>query len=442
VGPAGLPDGRILFSQSVGEPEETTTASYRLDQAGRISTLTLRRTALRYELRVMRPDGTDSMAVPLEGSIGDADVLDAVAVVVRKVGSGPGEWRRPVGLAAPLTSDNPLEWNVPRGLLTGDGQPAYPWSQHSIDDIELVTVENPNVYANPPLGIPLVNNSPPFGSVAFADIYIDANQFTGASYRADAPDDQVRAVKWITVPVDARGRFVASAPADVPMFIVLRDKEGRVVRGGNRTAIAIAQGNSPGRAGRPMFCVGCHMGHASGSLDADPLAVHGWTNVAPAARVTASSGEAARATDRRGYVPMAAGGYQDRTPPWVASRGSGEWLRLEWELPVAVLDVRLTGAEPGTSGAGDDTRLSGELVFFLGGEEVARQPVPSVMPLTQGATTVKLPKPVAADRVELRVSETAGRRAALSEIEVIGQGASPQALAGRPASLALPLIGR
>ena len=30
--------------------------------------------------------------------------------------------------------------------------------------------ENPNVYANPPLDAPFINNSPPLGSVAYADI--------------------------------------------------------------------------------------------------------------------------------------------------------------------------------------------------------------------------------------------------------------------------------
>jgi hypothetical protein len=438
VSPAGLPDGRIVFSQSGTAVDAPASASYRFEQGGRSYTLTLRRTALRYELWTIGPDGSAPVPLPLTGELGDADALDAVAVVPRAVGNGPGQWRLPAITVASRPADDPLEWNTPRGLLAGDGTPAYPWSRHQIGDVELVTIENPNVYANAPLGLPLVNNSPPLGSVAFADIYIDANQFTGASYRAAAPDDQVRAVKWLTVPVDAQGRFVASVPADVPTFVVLRDKDGRVVRGGSRSSLGIAQGNAPARAGQRVVCVGCHMNHVSGSLDADPLAQHGWTNIAPAARVSASGGEAARATDRRGYVPLLGGGYQDRTAPWSAAASEGAWLRLEWNLPVAVLDVRLTGAELEEGGSAE--RPSGELVFFLAGNEVARQTVSAVAPLAEAGTTVRLPRPLAVDRLEFRAAPATGR-VALSEIEVLGQGATPKALATRPAVVALPVVG-
>lgn len=431
LAPAGLPDGRILFSQSGTAADEPASAPYRFAQAGRSYTLTLRRTALRYELWTVGVDGAAPTRLALKGDLGDMDALDAAPVVARSVGHGAGTWQPPTIAFTSRPADDPLRWNVPRGLLTGEGDPAYVWSRRAMRDVELVTVENANVYANPPLSLPLVNNSPPLGSVAFADIYIDAGQFTGASPRAAAPDDQVRAVKWITVPVEPSGRFIASVPADVPAFVVLRDRDGRVVRGGSRSSIAIAQGNAPGRAGQRMFCVGCHMGHASGSLDADPLAQHGWTNVAPAARITASAGEAFRATDRRGAVPMAGGGYQDRSAPWAAS-GPDAWLRLEWELPVAVLDVRLTGAEDTGGQAG------GEIVLFLAGEEVARERVEELASLAAGGMTVRLPRPVAADRLEFRADDTG--RVALSEIEVIGQGASPQALAARPALVALPVI--
>jgi hypothetical protein len=220
--------------------------------------------------------------------------------------------------------------------------------------------------------------------------------------------------------------------------VVLRDKDGRVVRGGSRSSVAIAQGNAPARAGQRVMCVGCHMGHVSGSLDADPLAQHGWTNIAPAARVSASTGDAVRATDRRGYVPMVGGGYQDRTAPWAAPPGEGAWLRLDWQLPVAVLDVRLTGAEAGEGGS--EEWPSGELVFFLAGEEVARHAVEAIAPLSEAGTTVRLPRPLAVDRVEFRASPAQGR-VALSEVEVIGQGATPRALAARPATLALPVVG-
>ena len=89
------------------------------------------------------------------------------------------------------------------------------------------------------------------------------------------------------MPIAESTAITAQVPADTPAFIVLRDKNGNVVRGGNRSSIAIAQGNAPGRPGQTVTCVGCHMGHVSGSLDSVlPLATLGWTNIAPSAVVT------------------------------------------------------------------------------------------------------------------------------------------------------------
>jgi hypothetical protein len=346
-----------------------------------------------------------------------------------------------------------LDWNVPRGLLTGDGMAAYAWSLRQISDVKLAVLHNANVYANPPLELPFVNNSPPVGSVAFADIYIDATQFMGASYRAARPDDQVRAIKWLTVPVNPDGSFTASAPADTPAFIVLRDREGRVVRGGNRSPLSIAQGNAPGRAGQVVQCVGCHMGHVSGSMDGLPLARLGWTNIAPAAQTSVSSGtNPERLNDRRGYVPNTNGQYQDRTSPWMAagSRSDGEWAQLDWSLPMAILNVRVVGPEPGQEGLSSDYTLAGELRFFLNGTEIpnSRQTVPVAAPLSRGGTTIALARPIAANRVLFFVTDVRGTHdgspapASLSEIEVIGQGGTPQALASRPTEIMLPSIGR
>ncbi|GAB4109438.1 MAG: hypothetical protein OHK0050_00660 [Roseiflexaceae bacterium] len=457
--PTGLPDGRILYSQSVADPQAPQQGSYRYNQAGRTLNLTLQGAALRYELRVIQPDGSSMQVVPINADLQGYDLIDAKPMVIRPVGDGPGQWKLPLQplcaeACPPTASDNPLDSNVPRGLVTASGSAAYPWSQRRINDVSLTVIHNPNVYANPPLEYPYVNNSPPIGSVAYAEVYIDAPQFTGASYRAEFPDDQVRAIKWLTVPVNLDGSFTASVPSDVPNFIVLRDKQGRIVRAANRSSLSIAQGNAPGRPGEVVQCVGCHMGHVSGSLDGQPLAAFGWTNVAPAARVSTSSGsEPGRLIDRRGYVPAghtANGPFRDRTPPWIAagSRGEGESIQLTWELPLALLDIRLVGAEPGQEGFSQEYVLAGELRFFLNGTEIssARQVVGQVAPLSRGGTTIQLPKPIAADRVEFVITDVRGTRngaaapAALSEIEVIAQGASAESLAGRPSVAVLPMV--
>jgi hypothetical protein len=459
LAPAGLPDGRIVFSQSADDPQAVQRGTYRFTQNGRSFSIALQGSALRWSLQLANVDGSGAQALPFEERLPGFDLLDATPIVRRLVGAGPGAWQVPleplcVQGCPPPAVDDPIGWNVPAGLRTGEGKPAYSWSQRPISSVQLTVLHNANVYANAPLELPYVNNSPALGSVAFADIYLDANQFSGASYRADAPDDQVRAVKWLTVPVAPDGSFTASAPADAPVFIVLRDKEGRVVRGGNRGSIRIAQGNTSGRPNQVVTCVGCHMGHASGSLDGQPLAQLGWSNVAPSARVTASSGQAnaSHLNDRRGYVASTVkpGAFQDTTPSWVATGGTGEQVELNWDLPIAVLQVRLVGPEPGREGFSSEYRVSGELRFFLAGKELenSRQAVEAVAPLSRNGSSVRLARPVAADRVVFVVTSVQGTRngrqapAALAEIEVIGQGASPAVLNTQPAQIALPGMGR
>jgi hypothetical protein len=468
--PAGLADGRILYSETVGDAALPQSGTYNFTQNGKSFSLPLQGSLLRYTLRTIRPDGSQSSAVALAGGIGSADAMDAKPIVARPIGSGPGQWRAQADTFTAPISDDPLLGNLPNDLVAADGSPAYPWSQRTRAQIALTTIHNPNVYANAPLNLPYVNNSPPLGSVAFADIYLDANQFTGAKYNSTAPDNEVRAIKWVTVPVDARGAFTAQVPADTPAFIVLRDKNHNVVRGASRSSIGIAQGNAPGRPGQRVQCVGCHMGHVSGSIDGVlPLAELGWTNIAPSAVVTATSEEqtgnqyyyflATHLTDRHNYVPVAGAGaggpYADKDQPWIAAneQGVGQRVQLDWDLPVAIREVRLVGAEPGIGdfngpeGFSSDYRVRGELRFYLAGALVASQAVGPVAPLWQGGTSVALPDLVRADRLVFEITNLTGKRysgpapAALSEIEVIGQGA----LAGLPPSpsiISLPMVGR
>ncbi len=323
------PDGRILFSETINEASLPQSGNYAFNQNSKPFTLPLQGSQLRYVLRSIRPDSTQAASVALIGSIGTADAMDAKPIVVRPVGGGPGQWRAQTDrFTAPIT-DDPTLGNVPKDL------PGYAWSQRTRSQIALTTIHNPNVYANPPLGLPYINNSPPLGSVAFAEIYVDANQFTGAKYNSTTPDDEVRAVKWTTVPVDARGAFTAQVPADTPAFIVLRDKDGNVVRGGNRSSLGIAQGNAPGRPGGRVQCVGCHLGPVGGSLDSVlPAGRTRLDQYRPSAVVTATSqvGEQRQPvlpwpcphmTVRHNYVlaegASTGGPYADTDKPWIAS---------------------------------------------------------------------------------------------------------------------------
>lgn len=308
--PWGLPDGRILYAQSREDNSLPHSGTY---QEG-FHFYDLQGSNLRYELYWMNLDGSAQTPVWVDlAGIGlpTADVMDAKPISPR-VG-----WTSLPDAYADAPSDDPLWGNLPNDL------PQYAFSQRGRADILTATIHNPNVYANAPLDLPYVNNSPPPGSVAYAQVWVDANQFTGAycypgeNGWPDWPqpcdnfrqDNQVRAVLWTQVSVDAHGAFTATVPADTMGFIVLRDVFGRAITGWNRGYVSIAQGSAYARPGEVVTCTGCHMGHVSGSLDTNLAeAKAGWTNVAPYAEASASSIYddsflPANINDRRGWVP-------------------------------------------------------------------------------------------------------------------------------------------
>lgn len=316
--PWGLPDGRVLFSLTQADNTLPTAAKH----TEGAEVIDLQGSKLRYVLYTMELDGSNQTPVPVDlASIGlaTADMMDAKPIAPRT------GWSSLADQFTSVPNDDPRLGNVPNSL------PEYAFSQRRREEIETATLHNPNVYANASLFTPFANNSPPPGSVALAQVWIDANRFTGASCYNDYPqpcanfqaDNQVHAVLWEQVAVTPSGAFTASVPADTPSFVVLRDQAGRLVRGWNRGYTSIAQGNAWARAGEKVTCVGCHLGHVSGTLaDVRFQAEQGWTNIAPYATVTASSFYTHTSAsdpdykpfrphflnDRRGWVPLPAGG--------------------------------------------------------------------------------------------------------------------------------------
>ncbi len=295
-------------------------------------------------LVVMNADGRGKTVLPLNLTglgLGTADARDAKPIAPRT------GWLSPPDQFTDVAADDPAQWNVPNAL------PEYAFSQRGLGDIATSVIHNPNVYANPSLLTPFTNNSPPPGSVAWAELWLDTNQFTGAfCYPPAYPqpcddfrqDNELRAVLWDTVPVTPAGAFTMTVPADVMGFIVLRDENGRLVRDWNRGYASIAQGSSWSRPGEAVTCTGCHMGHVSGSLDdVLELAQEGWQNVAPYAVASASSYHQTayetfvpgQINDRRGWIPAPAHGpdraprltepyqtgYQDATTGWKSENG-------------------------------------------------------------------------------------------------------------------------
>lgn len=453
--PWGMPDGTILYSQSSEDNSLPTTGQF--TEGAHI--FDLQGSTLRYQLYTMNLDGSNKTLLPVDLSsigLGTADVMDAKPIVAR-VG-----WSALTDEFTSTPSDDPVSGNVPNSLAE------YWFSNNGPDDIETATIHNPNVYANASLYAPHVNNSPPPGSVAFVQLWIDANQFTGAYCYDDWPDpcadfewdNQVRAVLWDEVPVSLTGEFTMTIPADVMGFFVLRDAEHNAVRGWNRGYISIAQGSAWARPGETVTCVGCHMGHVSGSIeDVKAEAEQGWTNVAPYAVASASSyhfndGDPdyqpftpAHLNDRHGWVPLPAGGpvldpeepYMDDETGWLAAedQGVGEWVELAWPTDMLVKSIRLVGPPPnggdwGGFGSpeeqGDYYVEGGVLKLYQDGVEIESISIGRVEPLENGGTLIVLDTPVVIDQLRFTIQEITGRWhwqeiAALNEIEVIGQAA-------------------
>jgi hypothetical protein len=323
---------------------------------------------------------------------------------------------------------------------------------------------------------PYINNSPPPGSVSKAQLWVDANQFTGAyCYNGGSQpcddfrqDVQVRAILWDEVEVTPAGAFTLTAPADVMGFIILRDAQGRLVRKWDRGYTTIAQGSAWARPDETVTCVGCHMGHVSGSLDdvaADAEA--GWQNVSPYANASASSFKPddqyssfgpEKIQDRRGWVPVPAGGppapffsneyqlgYQDDELGWISNYEEnnhnpiGQWVELNWPIAMRVKQIRLVGPPPegGDWGGFGDPKQYGPyyvdeatLKLYLDGVQIDSRATGRIEPLDTGGTLLTFDPPLEIDRLRLTVNAVTGRWywsevAALNEIEVIGQAAEP-----------------
>lgn len=211
---------------------------------------------------------------------------------------------------------------------------------------------------------------------------------------------------------------VDAVPSDVPTFEQLIDMNGRVIR--SASGPAHVPGFNFTRPGTGTKCVGCHAGHSALPV-AESKRLASYTNLAPSARVTASSihpatGGPQGAVDRRtvGEVTRVA---------WLADAAEGQWLRLDWELPIETGTVVLYAVRASKTDGGELRVPRSELVLFLHGQEVRRVPV--LRGWTPGGLRVEFP-PTRIDALEVRPLQVAGRFrgravAALAEIETIAR---------------------
>ncbi len=200
--PAGLPDGRIVFSY---------------DPGGRGD----------FGLYVMRADGSGlARLLDLPGTL----ELDAAPVVA---------WRS----APPAAS-------LPRAAL-----PERPFTtlEQALGSPLRFRFVNRDVYARPPAGSGMPEGPPasPGARIRF---------YATLSRPAAEGGDTLALVR--EAPVGAHGRVdEAGLPAGLPMFEQLVDREGRVLRSAH--GAAHVAGLNAGPPGGEVRCVGCHVGHST-----------------------------------------------------------------------------------------------------------------------------------------------------------------------------------
>ncbi|GMV29770.1 MAG: hypothetical protein AMXMBFR59_18950 [Rhodanobacteraceae bacterium] len=284
-----------------------------------------------------------------------------------------------------------------------------------------------NVYANAAVDVD-IPSAPAVGSAASIRFYADHQRTASGTFPS---------LDWPLLlgeqAISAAGRVSANAPAFLPLFEQLRTaaSAGYTVprtgwpRGDGRAYVA---GMNHDRAGVAAPCTGCHAGHTLIPVPSEADAP--WSNLAPGARLSASStrpgGNRDGLVDRKVFLgPIRA--YWTSTPGQIA----GQWVELDFPVPVAVRRVRLYNPRPGdeansslqvtstrvtvrdANGSVLDTRTTGSLLLF--------------------GTDVGFPD-VAARRVRVEILGVTGTfdsfpAAGLAEIEVIAKGLAVNASA-------------
>lgn len=159
-----------------------------------------------------------------------------------------------------------------------------------------------------------------------------------------------------------------------------------------------------GRPGSVAKCVGCHIGHTMIPLPASDADAQ-WTNLAPGAVVSTSSGAGTLLVDRKAA----------KGSPWSASSATGQWAKLTFPVPIKTQAVRLWNPRNGIAVNSARVRL------FL--DSAATQQVGDNTSgvLSIHGTDVAF-NDVVAQTVRVDITSVTGSTAALAEIEVIASG--------------------
>jgi len=275
-----------------------------------------------------------------------------------------------------------------------------------------------NVYFNAPVDVDIVS-APPVGSAGTIRAFIDHER--GSLSSANWKDWPILLEEKA---VAADGSVLLVAPANVPLFEQLRTPMAQgyevPLSPGNYSPpydpppAAHVAGHNWGRPGADARCVGCHAGHTMIPVPENALLAQ-WTNLAPGAVPSASSGDARGLVDRRVRTGRGDGRY------WFASPNDHgkAWVELTFPVPIHVRTVRPYDMPNDIAASGV---LGATVVLFSEpGKEVARGKTER---LSASGTDIAFDD-VRARVVRIELDTVKGARAALSEVEVIAKGAEP-----------------
>ncbi len=194
-----------------------------------------------------------------------------------------------------------------------------------------------NVYANGPIDRDIVD-AVPVGSAARLRFFTD---FQRKSYGSFPMLDWPILLAEAAVPPSGALR-VTNAPANLPLFEQMRDKNNRVplsrdVYGFN--GAGHVTGLNFGRPGEIVQCVGCHTGHSMIPIPEDRAEAL-FTNLAPGAEVAVSS---ARDVNYTRAVVDRRVNRSEIWRSWTSTPGNatGQWVTLTFPVPITVRTVRL-----------------------------------------------------------------------------------------------------
>jgi hypothetical protein len=200
-----------------------------------------------------------------------------------------------------------------------------------------------NVYFNGPVDMPIVN-APPVGSAATIRFFTD---YQRSPLNADSSLNYPVLLQELRVQPDGSVRH-SNAPANVPLFEDLRDSAGHLPLTShdvNTAGGAFVTGMNFGRPGTVARCVGCHAGHTQIPIPADAASAR-WSNLAPGATLVASSTAGVspvRLVNRRARL-------EEPYDHWRSQPGqapTGQWVDLEFPVPIFIRSIRLYGARNG-----------------------------------------------------------------------------------------------